>query len=172
MTQSYSNSCTFNTLVLNVMAPILLRSISVPIMVTRFTGISAAVIKANITWQINQLTPRKILRPWNIVGTEQYLTLKNIIEFLQRPLPICHMLDRPTSLMNIRRFWNLIMVCRIVPQSGTILTQKMSGMTYQLPNRLLINDTICSVLNLENSNILKDEQVRNIPRIRQFGSTQ
>ena len=60
MTQPYSTSCTFNTLVLKFMDPILLIIADVPIMVASSTGLSAAVIRTNLAWPINKLKPIKI----------------------------------------------------------------------------------------------------------------
>ena len=139
MTPVYSNICTFDTLVLKVMDLILLGITAVPIIVTSPTGISAVIIRKNITWPINKLKPSRSFRAFHILVIEQDLILSNIVKGLQRPLLIYHILEHPTRLMKIRRFWNFIMVCRIIPQLDAILTQKMSGMSYRFPNRISLN---------------------------------
>ena len=104
MTRPYSNSCEFNTLVLNFMALILLRSTDMPRMVTSSTGISVDIIITKLTWPIKQLKPIRSSRLWHIVVIEKYLILSNIITGLRRTLMIWHMLDLPMRLMNTRRF--------------------------------------------------------------------
>ena len=150
----------------------MLRSTSVPIMVTIFTGISEANIIKKLDWKINQLKPIRSLRHWNIMVIEKDLILRNIIKVLRRPLLIWHMLDRTMSLMKTRRFYKLRMVCRMMPQSDTTLMRKLRGISYWFPNRLLINSTICSVLVLASSDLWQEEKVINITRIRNSRSKQ
>ena len=139
MNQHYSNSCTFNRLVLKVVAQILLRSTAVPRMVTSFTSISKSNIRTKLTWTIKKLKPCKSSIPWHIVVTEQDLILRNIIKGLQRLLLSWNIMDLPMNLMSIIRFKILRLVFRITPQSGTILTRGISGIPYQFPKIILIN---------------------------------
>ena len=83
---------------------ILLRITSVSIMVTSSTRISADIIRINLAWPIKQLNPSRILRPWNIMVTQQDLILRNIIKGLRKPLLIWQTIERLTILINIKRF--------------------------------------------------------------------